>query len=180
MNRHRGAKRLSRRLLVSASVKYTVMEGWSSREGFRRCANHLESSSRPTPRTSLKRTPSLSVDFGTIIGTTRRLLLGAPHLPDRLWADAFKAAVYIKNRTPTDGLDGKAPLEVWEDKKLGHLLHMHTKADLSDMPSQQPTEQPRTSPPRSRVSEHMPQRPSRVCLPECSVSRAMATGAVEA
>ena len=25
---------------------------------------------------------------------------------------------------PTDVLDGKAPLEVWEDKKLGNLLHM--------------------------------------------------------
>ena len=27
--------------------------------------------------------------FGTIMGTTRRLLLGAPHLPGRLWAEAF-------------------------------------------------------------------------------------------
>ena len=49
-----------------------------------------------------------------------------------------------------------------------------------DMPSQQPTEQPRTFPPRSRVSEHMPPRPSCVCLPECSVSRGRATGALEA
>ena len=56
----------------------------------------------------------------------------------------------------------------------------HTNGDMSDMPSQQPTEQPRTSPPRWRVSEHMPRRPSCVCLPECSVSRAMATGALEA
>ena len=55
--------------------------------------------------------------FGTIIGTARRLLLGAPHLPDRLWAEAFKAAICIKNRTPTDVLDGKASLEVWKDKK---------------------------------------------------------------
>ena len=30
---------------------------------FKRCANHLESSSRPTPRTFLKGTPSLSVDL---------------------------------------------------------------------------------------------------------------------
>ena len=51
--------------------------------------------------------------FGTIMGTTRRLLLGAPHLPGRLWAEAFKAAVYTKTRTPTDVLDGKVPLEVW-------------------------------------------------------------------
>ena len=33
---------------------------------------------------------------------------------------------------------------------------------------------------RDRVSEHMPRRSSCVCLPECSVSRAMATGALEA
>ena len=32
-----------------------------------------------------------------------------------------------------------------------------------------PTEQPRTSPPGSRVSEHMPRDPSCGCLPECSV-----------
>ena len=63
--------------------------------------------------------------FGTIIGTARRLLLGAPHLPDRPWAEAFKATIYSKNRTPTDVLDGKAPREVWEDKKLGILVHMH-------------------------------------------------------
>ena len=59
------------------------------------------------------------------MGTTRRLLLGAPHLPGRLWAEAFKAAIYIKNRTPTDVLDGKAPLEVWEHKPLGNLPHIH-------------------------------------------------------
>ena len=52
--------------------------------------------------------------------------------------------------------------------------------DMSDMPSQQPTEQPRTSPPGSSVAQHMPRRLSCVCLPECSVSRAMATGALEA
>ena len=63
--------------------------------------------------------------FGTIVGTARHLLLGVPHLPDRLWAEAFKATIYIENRVPTDVLDGKAPLEVWEDKKLGNLLHMH-------------------------------------------------------
>ena len=27
--------------------------------------------------------------FGSIFGTTRKLLLGAPHLPDKLWAEAF-------------------------------------------------------------------------------------------
>ncbi|CAB1114301.1 unnamed protein product [Ectocarpus sp. CCAP 1310/34] len=53
------------------------------------------------------------------------LMLGAPHLPRQLWAEAVKAAIYIKNHTPTDVLDGKAPLEVWEDKPLDSLKHMH-------------------------------------------------------
>ena len=44
----------------------------------------------------------------------------------------------------------------------------------------QPTEHPRTSPPASRVSDDMPLYPSCVCLPECSVSLAMATGALDA
>ena len=68
--------------------------------------------------------------FGTILGTTRRLLLGAPQLPGRLWGDAFEAAIYVKNRTPTDGLDGKALLEVWEDKPFGSLPHIHEWGSL--------------------------------------------------
>ena len=62
----------------------------------------------------------------------------------------------------------------------GPASWMHTKGDMSDMPSMQPTEQPRTSPRGWSWSEHMPRRPSCVCLPECSVSRVMATGALEA
>ncbi|CAB1113561.1 unnamed protein product [Ectocarpus sp. CCAP 1310/34] len=63
--------------------------------------------------------------FGTIIGTTRKLMLGAPHLPSELWAEAFQTAIYLKNRTPTEVLGGKSPLEVWEGKPLGNLLHIH-------------------------------------------------------
>ena len=55
-----------------------------------------------------------------------------------------------------------------------------TNGDTSDMPSMQPTEHPRTSPPGLTGSEHMPLYPSRVRLPESSVSRANATGALEA
>ena len=55
-----------------------------------------------------------------------------------------------------------------------------TDVDISGMPSMQPTEPLRTSPPGLRVSEHMPRRPSCVCLPECSFSQANATGALEA
>lgn len=69
--------------------------------------------------------------FGSIFGTTRKLLLGAPHLPDKLWAEAFKTAIYIKNRTPTDVLDGKAPLEVWTGEPLGNMLHIHEWGSLA-------------------------------------------------
>ena len=54
------------------------------------------------------------------------------------------------------------------------------KCDTSGMPSMQPTQHPRTSPPGLRVSEHMPRHPSCVCLPEFTFSRANATGALEA
>ncbi len=62
--------------------------------------------------------------FGTVAAITRRLLLGAPHLPESLWAEAFQYAIYILNRTPTDVLGGKAPLEVWDNKPLGSLHHI--------------------------------------------------------
>ena len=55
-----------------------------------------------------------------------------------------------------------------------------TKGDPSDMAIVQPTEHPLTSPPGSTGSEHMPLYPSCVRLPESSVSRAMATGALVA
>ena len=69
---------------------------------------------------------------------------------------------------------------VYGNSLYGPAIWKHTKANISDIPSQQPTENRRTFAPRSRVSEHMPRRPSCVCLPELSVSRAMATGALEA
>ena len=57
---------------------------------------------------------------------------------------------------------------------------INTEGDISGMPSIQPTEHPRTSPPGSRVSEHLPLYPSCVLLPEWAVSQAIATGALEA
>ena len=56
----------------------------------------------------------------------------------------------------------------------------HTRGDILDIAILQPPEHPRTSPPGSRVSEHMPLYPSCIRLPRCSVSRALATGALEA
>ena len=57
---------------------------------------------------------------------------------------------------------------------------MNTKGAMSHMHIVRPTEQLRSSPPGSRGSEHMPLYPSCVRLLECSVSQAMATGALEA
>ena len=57
---------------------------------------------------------------------------------------------------------------------------INTTSDTSDMAIVQFTEPPRTSPPGSTGSEHMPLYPSCVCLPEGSVPQAMATGALEA
>ena len=42
---------------------------------------------------------------------------------------------------------------------------INTNGDISGMPSMQPTEHPRTSPPESRVPEHMPLYPPYVRLP---------------
>ena len=57
---------------------------------------------------------------------------------------------------------------------------MNTNGDISGTPSMQPTQHLRTSPQGLRVSEHMPRRPSCVCLLECSFSRANLAGAPEA
>ena len=57
---------------------------------------------------------------------------------------------------------------------------INTEGAMSHMFTMEPTEELSTSPPGSMGSEHMPLYPSCVCLPECSVSREMATGALEA
>ena len=74
----------------------------------------------------------------------------------------------------------KKQIPVHGNSLYGPASWKHTKADMSDTPRQHPTEHQRTSPPTSRVSEHMPRRPSCVCLPKLSFSRAIATGALEA
>ena len=56
---------------------------------------------------------------------------------------------------------------------------INTNGDISAMPRMQPTEHPRTSPPGSRVSEHMSLYPSCVHLPEWAVPQIIATGALE-
>ena len=54
---------------------------------------------------------------------------------------------------------------------------MDNKSDMSNMAIVQRTEQPRTSPPGSKASEHMPKNRSCVFRPGCSASRAIVTGA---
>ena len=44
---------------------------------------------------------------------------------------AFMTAIYLRNRTPTEVLGGKAPLEVWEVKPLGKMLHIHEWGSLA-------------------------------------------------
>ena len=69
--------------------------------------------------------------FGTIIGVTRSLILGTPHVPEKLWDEALKAAVFIRNRTSTDVLGGEVPLAVWRNKPLGSMRHAHEWGSLT-------------------------------------------------
>lgn len=59
--------------------------------------------------------------FGTIIGTARSLILGAPPFPVELWAEPVKGAVYIKNRTPTDVLGRKTTNRGMVRQKTRHF-----------------------------------------------------------
>ena len=53
---------------------------------------------------------------------------------------------------------------------------MNAEGDISGKAIVLPTERPRTSPPGSRGSEHMPRDPFCKYLPDCKVSRPMKTG----
>ena len=74
----------------------------------------------------------------------------------------------------------KKQVFIYVNSLYGPASWIHTKGDTSEMPSTQRTEHPRTSPPGSNGSEHMPLYPSCVRLLESSASRAMATCALEA
>jgi hypothetical protein len=45
-----------------------------------------------------------------------RCLLREANLPDRFWAEAIRAANYLRNRCRTRVIDGKVPLEVWSGR----------------------------------------------------------------
>lgn len=68
--------------------------------------------------------------FGYVIGAARSLFLESSHLPVELWTEAVKAEIYIKNRMPTDVLNGMAPREVWQGKELASLKHTHEWGSL--------------------------------------------------
>ena len=116
----------------SASARLCAMGEVNLRESFKRCRSHMESRLRPTHRTSLKFQGNSIAKrrFGPIIDITRSLLLGARHLPDQLWGETLKAAVYFKSRTPTDVLGGKATLDIWENEPLGNVNHMYEWEEL--------------------------------------------------
>ena len=94
-------------------------------EDFKRWQSHLEFRSTPTHCTHLKEILSQSVVLERSSVLRAAYFWEFPHFPEKLWSEALKAAVYIRNRTPTDGLGAKAPLDVWERKPLVSIKHMH-------------------------------------------------------
>jgi hypothetical protein len=58
----------------------------------------------------------------TIMGMARSMLK-AMNLPNWLWGEAVATAVYILNRSPTQGNEGSTPYEVWHGTKptVSHL-----------------------------------------------------------
>ena len=53
--------------------------------------------------------------IGILLQMARAMLLSSD-LPKFLWPEAYKAAAYILNRTPTSALNGKAPLQSFLDE----------------------------------------------------------------
>jgi hypothetical protein len=60
----------------------------------------------------------------TVVGTTRSLLK-SKGLPGWLWGEAVATAVYLLNRSPTRGVEGKTSFEGWYGKKPG-VQHLRT------------------------------------------------------
>lgn len=101
------------------------MEAESSRTYCKRSRNRTVPQPRLPPHASLKATPSPSVVLVPPLELPASLLPGALHIPDKLWVEAVEAVVFTKNRTPIEVLDGKGPLEVWEDQPFGSLKDVY-------------------------------------------------------
>ena len=54
--------------------------------------------------------------IGVLTNTVRAMLHDAG-LPKSLWAEAYRTATYVRNRTPTKALDGRTPYEMLYDVK---------------------------------------------------------------
>jgi hypothetical protein len=59
-----------------------------------------------------------------VVGTVRSLLK-SKGLPGWVWGEAVEMTVYLLNRSPKMGIEGKTPFEGWYGKKPG-IQHMRT------------------------------------------------------
>lgn len=60
----------------------------------------------------------------TIVEKARCMLFGS-NLDKSFWAEAVATAVYVTNRSPSRGLDGKTPEQIWSGK-MPNLCHLKT------------------------------------------------------
>lgn len=60
----------------------------------------------------------------TIVEKSRCMLFGS-NLDKSFWAEAVATAVYVTNRSPSRGLEGKTPEEIWSGQ-LPNLSHLRT------------------------------------------------------
>lgn len=67
----------------------------------------------------------------TIVEMAKSLLIHAK-LEEFLWAEAVQTAVYIRNRCPTQALNGRIPFEIWKGRKpsVKHLRVFGSKLSL--------------------------------------------------
>lgn len=52
-------------------------------------------------------------------------MLFGSNLDKSFWAETVAAAVYVTNRSPSRGLDGKTPEQIWSGK-MPNLCHLKT------------------------------------------------------
>lgn len=53
------------------------------------------------------------------------MMMRAPDLPNRSWGEAERASTYILNKTPSLLLDGKAPLDLWNNGPPANVKLVH-------------------------------------------------------
>jgi transposase InsO family protein len=60
----------------------------------------------------------------TMVGTARSMMK-SKGLPREFWAEAVATAVFVLNKSPTKGVAGRTPYEVWHGKKTA-VNHLRT------------------------------------------------------